>query len=152
MLILTVFTPPQNRGSGPPLLSIRRKIVRPPPHLDAVNPTFFRKSGSSFQKPPPFLENGHFWPKMALFGKNPKKVEKMSKFFNFLENLGGLTKSRIFSKNYTLIRIQFSSHILLFILWPTIPGRSAACRNRAAGNRVSGNSLVSSKSRMALRR
>ena len=58
---------------------------------------------------------------MAIFGKNPKKVEKMPKFFNFLENLGGLTKSRIFSKNliflYTIHKTTFflSFVILLYL-------------------------------------
>ena len=63
-------------------------------------PPFSEKVAPVSKNPPPF------W-KMAIFGKNPKKVEKMPKFFNFLENLGGLTKSRIFSKILSLIYLIF---------------------------------------------
>ena len=71
------FYPPPNRGPDPPpSLVYSEKSSDPPPHLDAVNPTFFRKSGSSFQKPPPLLENGHFW-------KKPQKSRKNAKILQF---------------------------------------------------------------------
>ena len=69
-------------------------------------PPFSEKVAPVSKNPPPF------W-KMAIFGKNPKKVEKMPKFFNFLENLGGLTKSRIFSKTlsifFNILKIYYAN-------------------------------------------
>ncbi len=52
------------------LLSILRNFDRPPPHLEAVDPTFWSKNGTVFEKIPPPPGVGVIF---GLFDQDPKK-------------------------------------------------------------------------------